>query len=60
MRNYRLHAKLQDYDIPNADFVYYIVWLGKNIDVRTSRFKVTKTLKINEMVHFTYKYRKDD
>jgi len=40
-----------EYKLPNVEFFYYIISLGKSIDVQKSHFQVTKMLKMNTMKH---------
>ena len=47
MENCRFHILRLDKKLPNTEILYYVVWLGKIIDVQKSRFQVTKVLKIN-------------
>jgi hypothetical protein len=60
MRNIRFYTLHRDNKLPNIETVYYIIYLGKGIDVEKSRFQLTKTLKMNIMKHSTKKDRTDD
>jgi len=51
MRNLRFYKLHPDNNLPNIENIYYIYYIGKGIDVEKSRFRLTKTLKMNIMKH---------
>ena len=56
----RYYTSQYQYKLRNIEIVYYIIWLGKSIDVQKSHFQVMKMLKMNIMKQSTKKYRADD
>jgi len=60
MRNIRLYTLHPDNILPNIENIFYILHIGKLIDVEKSSFQLTKTLKMNIMNHSTKKDRTND
>jgi len=60
MKNIKFCTLHLDNNLPNIENIYYIHYIGKGIDVKISRFQLTKTLKINIRKHSTKKDRTND
>ena len=46
MKNIKFYTLHLDNNLPNVENIYYILYIGKGIDVEISRFRLTKTLKM--------------